>query len=784
MKTYSFGAVLQILKEHSTGNQEEILCAILGVDNNSELSGEAGEKTQVTKEFASRLFNRKQDLGKALKLELLNLTGRECQNRSKKLGKLIDVGETSQVIEKLRGLVYEQVVRGIIYKKEADLICGSDYSTDDYNYDMKKEEAVLWRLIVESVSRNNIERKDIEKSVQSYFGRRLVPITTATRLVGRNDMLNQITQSLKEKDCIVLSGLPGIGKSKLAEAYVENVWTKGNVLWLRYEGSIRLTLLQAKCITVANEATEDEKFAHAMQLLNALGKDLLVVLDNADGLDRADKDFEDFCQCGCRKLITSRDEWLRERFLNIVVTELSEDELLEVFNNSRHRITRTSDIGVKAIKNPEKIRKLVKLVHYNTLVVELMGKWVRVTGERVEKLLNDLQKRQSAVPGDPQAIFLGQTETSIKEHLSWLFEKYKFGIEEKRMIQMFSMLSSYGVLKRSVRTWGDMANNKLIGVNKLIDKGLLIEVDESVFMAPLLRDIFLEKYQPASGGFDQELKGVLEEVEQPRGLWAQNLMSIAVRMRQWEVLNAGVFLRKAFMATMDYGLVTYARAICKCYAELPDEMDPNIKEIHQTYMYGMLFWKDGKDPVDIGQGQLLLESAREQCQGQLLLESAREQRQGEGSCLAKQSMLWVQCNLALAQMCWKTDEEYATALLEDAMMGLGDMCERHPHLAEEAICSMSKYSELYSRYHNIVALLEKVWDIIRMGWNARKVNWLKLGLAYANIGLSVPGYKQEKALKYIKQALTYGDEHHLQESFEYLEVKKLEAQLTVGISAV
>lgn len=764
MEEYSLRKVLKKLQEYTEMTQKELICAILDkpIDSDEEVV------LQLTPEKLSHLFTGKSNMNARLIKELLELPEEKQLFRADTLISEFSEGMCPTVIAALRNLVKNQVVLGGIYPDEADALCGEgEEVTED------TAPKILWRIIMGAIIRDNIKANQVKVNLEQCFSKRLVPGKTSSILVGRTDEIEEIATKLEEEHFVVITGLPGIGKSKIAEAFVERKWNRKNVLWLRYENSMRQTILSAACLTANRFTSDDARYKHIMDLLNVHGKKLLIVLDNANCIDPNEKDFTDFCEGNYTKLVLTRDEWMKNEYTHVAIGTLSEDELRQVYLNNKYKITIKSKHLPREDGTSEAIKDIISGAHFNTFAVELMGKLVSVNKSMEHQLCEKLKEKHGVVLPEPLPFIVmshdRKQESTIKEHLLWLVSSRKYGDVEKRMLGLFALLSGYGVPKEAVFQWGGNKSGNLKAVNRLVNHGLLVQEyiednEEYVLLHPLLRDIFYEKFPCKSGDFPCELNGILGELEQPRGLWMQNLLCISDRMQLWQAENAEGFLRCVFMNAVDYGLEESAQMVRSKYMKVPVEENAWRKDCYDIYMGGVLLWRYPKSEEQLKQAELMLDSVR------------KKYSDGKMDNIEEDN-LWMRSCLALADISWNRGEEEKTQdILLDVVFEMTSSILIRVRLAEEMFSAMSHYEKLFKDCKNLVNAMEKLREIIFEKRNQNKLNWLKLNLAFARIARGAAEDAQE-IFKYLDAALAYGENHHLQESIEYFEAKEMKAQM-------
>ena len=122
---------------------------------------------------------------------------------------------------------------------------------------------------------------------------------------GRKDALVTLHQLLSEHSTVVVGGIPGIGKSELAKAYLQvHMKDYTNILYLDYTGSLYEMICNMDFIDDTDSLLEKEGFSKHFRFLKSLKEDSLLVIDNFD--NNNDDLLAKIGNFRCHTLISSR----------------------------------------------------------------------------------------------------------------------------------------------------------------------------------------------------------------------------------------------------------------------------------------------------------------------------------------------------------------------------------------------------------------------------------------------------------------------------------------------
>ena len=298
----------------------------------------------------------------------------------------------------------------------------------------------------------------------------------SSTVIGREKDLDGLWEMLSENKHVMLSGLGGIGKTKLAQLLFHNYRDRfDEVAWIGYKGSLR----QSFQYRIEDYRDRNDPWEAMMNDLHNDGKTKLFIIDNVDDdTDQrplSDKDLRNLTGWeNTAILLTSRLKEELRPYSRYELKALGKDDCIAVFNHY---------YGSEA--DPEWVGKIVALAHYHTFTIELLAK-----GAKRENLASyyetikegfDVARRFGTEHHDGNA--------TIEWHLRCLFDIQKRPEADKKVLNGFAVLpANCECSLEEIGRWFGFENKDL---DKLIQDGWLSydEGKQAFSMHPLVRAI-------------------------------------------------------------------------------------------------------------------------------------------------------------------------------------------------------------------------------------------------------------------------------------------------------
>lgn len=313
-------------------------------------------------------------------------------------------------------------------------------------------------------------------------------------VIGREDDLEELWKKLSEKKRVLLTGLGGIGKTKLAQMLFHNYRDRfEEVAWIDYKEDLKHSFLA--CVNVERfskgDQSETERWEAMKSFLLNDGKKKLFIIDNVDDdtnqCPENDKELRNLTGWdNTTILLTSRLDGLSPYILH-ELKALGKDDCKAVFN---HYYGYDSD--------PELVDKIIELANYHTLTIELLAK-----GARRENLESYYKKIKSGFEAVSRKIHIDYNDenenATIVEHLKFMFDMQHRSDTDKKVLNAFAVLPvNCECSIEEIEQWYGIKNEDL---DEVIQDGWLSfdENKQTFSMHPLIRTIirfdFLEDGQ-------------------------------------------------------------------------------------------------------------------------------------------------------------------------------------------------------------------------------------------------------------------------------------------------
>ena len=253
---------------------------------------------------------------------------------------------------------------------------------------------------------SNLNQKEYWKSWQyDYFE------VEQELLNNRNKEIQEVRDILNNNPCIVLRGVPGIGKTILAKSIIAG---HDKTVWLDYQKSLRDTILTlAKTLNIDEEVkklSDEQKYAKICdELCKYPNDDTYMVIDNCNGLQKFDQleekqdfvyEFGEFykkviCHSKIKFIFTTI---FNENISPVTYTVGAIKEYIDFFKKQ---------LNVKENNFDELLEKIGKQIDYNTYITVLLANLIsRDIFTNVEKKLQDMlaQMEQSHLADETEEV--------------------------------------------------------------------------------------------------------------------------------------------------------------------------------------------------------------------------------------------------------------------------------------------------------------------------------------------------------------------------------------------
>ena len=322
--------------------------------------------------------------------------------------------------------------------------------------------------------------------------------------VGREKELAEIAERFETERIVVLSGLGGMGKTELAVRYGQQYAQtgKGAVYFVHFRQDFFHTVTDeiAPVIPGLTEQGLDEngKYREAMKVLRTLGREDILILDNADQVNYSALRRE-LNGLPMKLLLTTRMDVAKA----VPVAALNRKDLYTIFEQQEVDISQ------------EKMDELIDAVEGHTLTVDVMARTMR-RGRRAataEKLLTALKDRDLSRGFTKVEIdYAGSPEQArINEHLKAVFRVAELEEEAQRLLRCATLMPTGGMDDELfLAPFAEEAEDRL---DDLIEGGWLYMEDGLLRIHPVIRIVCIEVLEPSDEKCGAFLEGISEQYD-------------------------------------------------------------------------------------------------------------------------------------------------------------------------------------------------------------------------------------------------------------------------------
>jgi tetratricopeptide (TPR) repeat protein len=325
------------------------------------------------------------------------------------------------------------------------------------------------------------------------------------KLIGRLAKLDEIHNLLmSENEILLVNGLGGIGKTTIAQAYINSKHFTGNydiLAWIKVLNNFKTdfittfsTVLKIDLSQISNE--NQFEFVHS-HLCNLPGKKLLII-DNVNDLQDLNNNLYYIKSLGWKVIITSRTN--PEDMASINVDELSPEDARQLFLEHYKAEHGEVDLG--------ELDRLLELIYYHTLFIELLAKACRKRKFTIALAIEKIMQSGFSNPELQRKIKHGhhadltdrEKESAIKDYMISLFEPENIKRELQHILIYFSVFPPEDIPLELLKVLFNVGQDKAIAfednLDDLYQMGWLAGDGSSYKMHGLVQEIIIKKLEP------------------------------------------------------------------------------------------------------------------------------------------------------------------------------------------------------------------------------------------------------------------------------------------------
>ena len=320
----------------------------------------------------------------------------------------------------------------------------------------------------------------------------VVPNVTPESVMFREKEVELIIHYLNaDKKSISLYGFGGVGKTSLARLVYSTIKNHyDSVGWIEYHTNLKTSMVECldwnnPFFSEQNEAkTVNDKWFYLSNLIKNSKKKKLLIIDNVD------IDHEIGQDPGSDYQLTEISGWINT---DVIIPELNGYYNMEITNlgdnNDDNNCVELfyhycNEAATKREENLSDVRKIIKLVGYNTMVIELLAKSCFYE-ESVSRYYDKLLRVGFDTLSLPVVTMHNTGAETATEQIKRLFAISRRSNMEKTIIASFKLLAEGE--KVSVNEFETWLGYKLKDVDQLVKEGWISFKGASFSIHPLIR---------------------------------------------------------------------------------------------------------------------------------------------------------------------------------------------------------------------------------------------------------------------------------------------------------
>ena len=359
-----------------------------------------------------------------------------------------------------------------------------------------------------------------------------------SQFVGREDEILKIKSTMDEKEVVFLSGMGGIGKTELAKKYADRYRDQFNrIVFLRFTNNIMETVCSeelaiANCGIEKQESLSDFYKRKIVSLKKNVGKDDLIILDNFDKKNKGhaieeDEHLNDLLNCGCKLLVTTREDfWEEYSYSQIDIGPLENDlECKALF-----RMNNTKEY---AENEWEAIGELFNLFENHTMVIALFAKYLLHTEQTPSELLRHMRQKEGMTSAVNPPVRHNKDdmrkERQIYIHLEMLFDLSDFTELEAEIMRSLSSLGAIRIKKSIFVQYFKSCSGIEEHLDNLVERGW-IEYDEKtdkISLHQIILDLAYNSLKPTSKNCPNIVRSMISYFKRKE----ENFVDIEIKRR-------------------------------------------------------------------------------------------------------------------------------------------------------------------------------------------------------------------------------------------------------------
>ena len=306
---------------------------------------------------------------------------------------------------------------------------------------------------------------------------------------GRDDYLKEIDRMFSDGNRILfLYGIGGIGKTEIAKQYAIRYKNEyDTIIYALYDSSLKDLVIAETPFEiwpslqrmVVNGKTETDE-AYFKRKLNLIKKyadqRTLIIIDNFN--TETDDALDELIQGRYRLLFTTQYDYSRS-YPSIRIREIGDmDSLISIFMHQYQ--------GYAVDKDDPDLVRMIEAVSRHTFTVELLARHLENSGQSAAEMLEAMHRQGIVSLSEKISLHEGDYDEAYL-NLTRMFSVFEFNEEEKRVLQLLSLMPLSGVPAMEFIRWAEISSTKIL--TELEKRGWVTRNEGGIAFHPVVKRV-------------------------------------------------------------------------------------------------------------------------------------------------------------------------------------------------------------------------------------------------------------------------------------------------------
>lgn len=330
----------------------------------------------------------------------------------------------------------------------------------------------------------------------------------AAFFIGRDVVLEEIEDRLKQTDKLFISSIGGMGKSELAKQYAHaHKDDYDAVIFCVWSTDLESMILDD--LPVGNLQQNDEKAkeyaARKYRVLSELcsKQRVLIIVDNFNDLQ--DKALAKLLRLNCKILFTTRHDVTEYNYEQLRLGTLDEEYVWALFRKWYKRELTAEDHAA--------VQQIFDLYQNHTMAVELIAKQMQASNVTPKEMLGRLNAGGFSDSGRERVIHAKDgtnTKMNIHDHIRRLFDVSDLSEEQVYILANLALIPPTGISRKQFHDWCNLDTYE--DITDLKESGWLQQNEEKdlISLHPVVADVMLDDLEQQPWLCDEMLLSAIE----------------------------------------------------------------------------------------------------------------------------------------------------------------------------------------------------------------------------------------------------------------------------------